>query len=40
MKTTIALPDGKRIIITEKSHPRNVKMFQEAFERLNKEAEK
>jgi hypothetical protein len=36
----IPLPDGKKVIITDKSHPKNVKAFQKFFEQLNKEGEK
>lgn len=36
MKTVAILPNGIKVIITDKSDARNVAMFSEAFEKLNK----
>ena len=36
-RTVVTVPNGMRIIITEKSNPHIVMLFQKAFEKLNKE---
>ena len=35
-KTIVELPDGKRVVITDNSSPRNIEMFRVYFEKIAK----